>query len=334
MLANKNSRNPLLAWVIASSLSLFAAETLAQSCVPQQPAAQTIAESNATGTELLGLARESLRRADELQQESRQLIRRSQAVREQIKSELATTKRKSVAKNDSAGQLTQPTLLEQSRELQTRGSALRTESSAIKKTASVQFAVGLRELFPQWLADGEPICASTLDGSSINSTPLLGAHNTAQRTTHPSKKALAGSPQTVSTDNMSLQLPQMAAQQLPENVDTSAFAVSREGQYIAHLAVAADGAAAPHNKIVINQLHAWYLVVTDMYGQPQPNIELTFSGHMPGHVHGLPTQPRVTNKPAAGVYLLEGIKFQMPGWWVIDLDINQGNDNLRFNLKL
>ena len=62
---------------------------------------------------------------------------------------------------------------------------------------------------------------------------------------------------------------------------------------------------------------------------------------MPGHVHGLPTKPRVTSQLAPGVYVVEGLKFQMRGWWVIDLavsDEHSGNsdnpDNIRFNLTL
>ena len=38
---------------------------------------------------------------------------------------------------------------------------------------------------------------------------------------------------------------------------------------------------------------------------------------MPGHVHGLPTKPRITQEIEPGVYIVDGVKFQMKGWWVM-----------------
>jgi hypothetical protein len=57
---------------------------------------------------------------------------------------------------------------------------------------------------------------------------------------------------------------------------------------------------------------------------------------MPEHGHGLPTRPRVTTYLGNGDYLVEGMKFQMTGWWVIDVDVlvNGESDRVRFNLLL
>jgi hypothetical protein len=57
---------------------------------------------------------------------------------------------------------------------------------------------------------------------------------------------------------------------------------------------------------------------------------------MPQHGHGLPTQPLVTAYLGDGTYLVEGMKFQMGGWWVVDFTIeaNGQSDTVRFNLSL
>ena len=83
--------------------------------------------------------------------------------------------------------------------------------------------------------------------------------------------------------------------------------------------------------IPLNKIHNWYFVVSDLEGQPVDD-DFLVEGHMPGHVHGLPTQPVVTKKLAPGVYLIEGVKFQMQGWWVMELLTE--DDRVRFNVVL
>jgi hypothetical protein len=57
---------------------------------------------------------------------------------------------------------------------------------------------------------------------------------------------------------------------------------------------------------------------------------------MPDHNHGLPTQPEVTDDLGNGRYRLEGVKFSMPGRWVLRLSVEApaGADEVLFNLKL
>ncbi len=64
-------------------------------------------------------------------------------------------------------------------------------------------------------------------------------------------------------------------------------------------------------------MHRSRLLVSDLDGAPVQGATILVAGHMPGHVHGLPTQPRVTQELAPGV-LVEGLKFQMEGWWVME----------------
>ena len=88
--------------------------------------------------------------------------------------------------------------------------------------------------------------------------------------------------------------------------------------------------------VPINKMHVWTLTVKTADGKPVENAVISVDGDMPEHGHGLPTQPEVTEYLGAGKYLLEGIKFSMPGLWVINLSINsQGKkDSVSFNLFL
>jgi len=88
--------------------------------------------------------------------------------------------------------------------------------------------------------------------------------------------------------------------------------------------------------IRINRIHSWELVVKDADGQPVKDAKITVVGDMPEHGHGLPTQPEVTKMGAGGLYRVDGMKFTMPGWWIITVSImDKGvHDNVSFNLNI
>ncbi len=90
------------------------------------------------------------------------------------------------------------------------------------------------------------------------------------------------------------------------------------------------------NSITINQMHTWTLHVETADGQPVENASITVDGGMPQHGHGLPTAPQVTEYLGNGDYLVEGMKFQMGGWWEVKFNITAGNltDTITFNLTL
>ncbi len=73
--------------------------------------------------------------------------------------------------------------------------------------------------------------------------------------------------------------------------------------------------------LTINQIHSWVLFVETSEGIPVADAELTVEGGMPEHDHGLPTRPRVTRYLGDGKYLLEGVRFHMPGAWEIQVAI-------------
>jgi hypothetical protein len=88
--------------------------------------------------------------------------------------------------------------------------------------------------------------------------------------------------------------------------------------------------------VAINQMHSWTLTVETADGQPVENATITVGGGMPQHGHGLPTNPQVTDYLGDGKYRVEGLRFQMGGWWEVAFDItaNGQNDAVTFNLLL
>ncbi|HEX9939028.1 MAG TPA: FixH family protein [Longimicrobium sp.] len=71
-------------------------------------------------------------------------------------------------------------------------------------------------------------------------------------------------------------------------------------------------------------------------GAPVEGATITVDGGMPQHGHGLPTQPRVTRALGGGTYQVEGLKFNMGGWWEVKFRIASaaGTDSVTFNLDL
>ena len=71
-------------------------------------------------------------------------------------------------------------------------------------------------------------------------------------------------------------------------------------------------------------------------GEAVTGATVTVEGDMPEHGHGFPTEPEVTGEKAPGVYLVEGMKFSMPGWWTVTLIVSAGGheDRATFNLDL
>lgn len=76
--------------------------------------------------------------------------------------------------------------------------------------------------------------------------------------------------------------------------------------------------------------------VQDAKGGVVDNAQITVDGGMPQHGHGLPTRPRVTKDLGNGRYQVDGLKFNMGGWWELRFAITAGttSDTVTFNLDL
>ena len=115
----------------------------------------------------------------------------------------------------------------------------------------------------------------------------------------------------------------------PKDLDYSRTRTSEGGRYRA--TIHPQGDSIPQGR-----LHRWTVHLETASGAPVDSATMAVDGGMPQHGHGLPTKPRVTRELGNGDHLVEGMKFNMGGWWVVKFRVNAtaGSDSLVFNLKL
>lgn len=222
---------------------------------------------------------------------------------------------------------------------QKEGAKLRVDSLLLRAQAMQFFEQGMVSQWDKWVNNRAPL---TMDEKTIN----FLAHNTQIRSVHPTMLnkmgAVGGDPKAVQSkknnQSMTLQIAALVSQNAPPNLNINAFQLSNNQHYLAHIEVNDTSGLEVNNisQIPLNQMHQWHLILSDKKGSPVTNANIEVLGHMPGHVHGLPTQPMVTKEIDDGVYLVEGLKFQMQGWWVIKFNVSSKNipDTLTFNLVL
>jgi hypothetical protein len=115
----------------------------------------------------------------------------------------------------------------------------------------------------------------------------------------------------------------------PKGLDYSRTRVSDRGLYRA--TIRPQGDSIPQGR-----LQRWTLHLETTGGTPVDSAALLVDGGMPQHGHGLPTKPRITRALGNGDHLVEGMKFNMGGWWVVKfrVDATAGKDSVVFNVKL
>ena len=103
---------------------------------------------------------------------------------------------------------------------------------------------------------------------------------------------------------------------------------SAEGRYVATL--------EPAMPLRPRQMQTVRVTVRDAEGRAIDEAQISIDGGMPQHGHGLPTRPRVTRNLGDGIYEIEGVRFNMGGWWEFKLAIAgaRGADTVIFNLAL
>jgi hypothetical protein len=92
----------------------------------------------------------------------------------------------------------------------------------------------------------------------------------------------------------------------------------------------------PAQPLRTRQMQTVRVKVGDVSGVGIDEAAIAVDGGMPEHGHGLPTKPRVTKNLGGGVYEIEGVRFNMGGWWELTLAIStpDGADSVTFNLSL
>jgi len=90
------------------------------------------------------------------------------------------------------------------------------------------------------------------------------------------------------------------------------------------------------DRIEIGRFQDWLVELRDASGADVTGAAIAIAGGMPGHGHGLPTQPRVTEELGGGRYRIEGVKLNMVGAWVIEVFVETSalRDRLRFDLAV
>ena len=115
----------------------------------------------------------------------------------------------------------------------------------------------------------------------------------------------------------------------PADLDYARTRSSEGGRYRA--TIRPQGDSIPQGR-----LQRWTLHLETSAGVPVDSAAVVVDGGMPQHGHGLPTRPRVTRALGQGDHLVEGLKFNMGGWWVVRFRVRAaaGADSVVFNVKL
>ncbi|NRA68655.1 MAG: FixH family protein [Pseudobacteriovorax sp.] len=272
-----------------------------------------------------------LYKAKTYSEKSRQAILEANTKRKQLKS-LHKERRQSKASKDNMA--LQRRIKAKNRlitDLQQDGAQYRKKSSSYMNQASETFALAMSDRWQDWIKHRGPLSSEKLDPSFLaHNTPLLSVHPRLLRQRgHPEKLVSE-----TKTKEMTLDIDALKGQNAPKNLDINSFQISKDKALVAHIEVLSDENSDPA-LVPINEMHKWVLVVSDTEGRPFVG-DIEVDGHMPGHVHGLPTKPRVTKSLAPGVFQIEGMKFQMPGWWVMTMIArnDKAEDSINFNLIL
>lgn len=274
---------------------------------------------------LMAMGGEMLRDAKALQAESVSVSRHSNALRKKLnrlRVELRSMPRgEERAALDGAIDL----LAQQIPRWQRQAAGLRERSQGERERALALLESGYRALWQPHIRLPGPV--SLEEGAARAS-----AHNAQIRSVHPAKLNMnVDTGGDALPSGMTLAVPAAEGQNIPAEVDLRSFQVSRALSVFAHVEPETRSAQVP-----LNRIHEWKLMLSDLQGKPLTGAEIDVVGHMPGHVHGLPTQPRVTGEPEPGVYRVQGVKFQMTGWWVMTFNIAAGelDDAVTFNIHL
>ncbi|MGE3344789.1 MAG: FixH family protein [Vicinamibacterales bacterium] len=96
------------------------------------------------------------------------------------------------------------------------------------------------------------------------------------------------------------------------------------------------GTLEPSAELRPRRMQTVRVTLRDADGAAVDGAQILVDGGMPQHGHGLPTKPRVTRSLGDGVYEIEGVRFNMGGWWEFRLQVEaaRGVDTITFNLDL
>jgi hypothetical protein len=77
----------------------------------------------------------------------------------------------------------------------------------------------------------------------------------------------------------------------------------------------------PPSRIDMNRYQTWGIYIEDAAGNALDGVSLKVNADMPAHGHGLLSNPQIKPGSAPGRYRVEGLRFHMPGYWEIRLQM-------------
>lgn len=115
---------------------------------------------------------------------------------------------------------------------------------------------------------------------------------------------------------------------VPDNLNWSLTRPSKAGHY--DITIRPDIAPVP-----VGRIHTWTVYIIPKGSAAPIPSDILIDGGMPQHGHGLPTRPKVVTQLPDGGYRVEGMKFNMTGWWTLTVHISgAAPDEVTFNLRL
>ena len=104
---------------------------------------------------------------------------------------------------------------------------------------------------------------------------------------------------------------------------------SKEGIYVVSI--------WPENgHIEVGKMQRWGVRVLSNKLVPVYPVKMSIGGGMETHKHGLPTQPQLVAYGGEGIYLIDGVRFNMAGAWRLSLLIESefGIDQADFDIDV
>ena len=292
---------------------------------------------SATGSSSLMLQGNAVwQTAEALEAKSREAIKRTKTLRKNLATIRQQARKLGKAHAVPAvNELFQATLQQLASQVvawQTLAGELRESADGLKKKAQSIMQQGFVQVWGDNIKHRDSLI-------SIHNGEQLGAHNIQVRSVHPNIPVPGmDAMNNEQTTEMSLQRMAMSGQNIPPGLETSSFKISRGKAIFGHVEVTQEhfDITIDAGIVPINKIHQWHLFLTDVAGNAIHNARIRVEGHMPGHVHGLPTQPEIVAENSPGIYLVDGVKFQMGGWWVLQFHIEHAGkeDSIVFNLVL
>jgi len=253
---------------------------------PRQSAAAEIDPSAGT---IMQAGASVLASAEALETESRLYSGRSNSLRKKLGVLRLAQRQTSDEKVRIALEEPLDALVEEMEAWQERAHQVRTRATQLDVAARLLLIEGFSDLHGRWISNPAPLVMAQVSYESADAQNL--------------PESMRG---------MSIQVTQLVGQTVPPELNVSSFQVSQTRKLLGHIEVEPEPEGS--TTIPVNEIHRWRLVLSDLEGRPVENAKISIAGGMPGHAHGLATQPAVSDEVAPGVYRVDGMKFQMSGW--------------------